>query len=381
MSGIQGAAAPLGNITKTRNPPPTVAANVIDRYRLQDFSREVLGGRLNTCCRAISTHRKRDTANRRADKVEVVQHTPTGALSFGNLMKCGSVWICPVCSAKIVQGRRLELTELINAAYAQGFAVSMLTLTVPHQRDDALSDTLVKLSHAKRLMQNRKPWTGFKSAVGMIGNIRVLEVTHGGNGWHPHFHCLLIHKARVVMAGFRPALLSMWQDACFTAGLNRPSDEHGINLIQCEKRNSKALGDYIAKFGIDYEMTYGAQSKEGKGLVKGKAPFTLLRDAMGGDQHAKRLFTIYAEAFHGRRQLVYSRGLRAALGLEVELTDDELAEGKNQDMKLVYLISLPDWRRMCRHGLRGAFLSYLAERLSPNDAFDPCALEKMRVPI
>jgi len=97
----------LGNNTKSRNPPLANSS----RFALQDHAREVLGGRLKVCCRAIATHRKLDTASRTTKHVEVVQHT-SGSLSYGNLVKCGSVWVCPVCSAKIVAGRREELSNM-----------------------------------------------------------------------------------------------------------------------------------------------------------------------------------------------------------------------------------------------------------------------------
>lgn len=352
------AAGSLGNNTKSRNPSPAPALKNSTRFALQDAAREILGGRLNHCCRSIATHRKVDTPARTSKVVQVVQHT-SGALSYGNLVKCGSVWVCPVCSARIVVKRRQDLSDMIDAVYAKGFVVTMLTLTVPHQRDDELKDTLAKLSRAKRLMQNRKPWKSLASDLGLVGDVRTLEVTHGGNGWHPHFHCLLVHcKNSRTIADLTQSILRMWQDACFTAGLSRPN-EHGVSLVRCESRHSKRLGDYIAKFGMDFEMTMGAHSKVGAG----RSPFRLLADSMNGDSYAAKLFLIYATAFHGKRQLVYSRGLRDLLGLGADLTDEQIMED-GKDAKLVYIINWVDWRKMCRFKLRGSFLDYLSVVLS-----------------
>ena len=125
-----------------------------------------------------------------------VNEHASGNLSYGHVVKCGSVWICPVCSAKIVSGRRQELSDFIDRVYAAGpdYVVSMLTLTIPHQRTDDLSSLLDKMCKAKRTFQNRKVWKRISAEIGLAGEIRALEVTHGANGWHPHFHCLLIHK-------------------------------------------------------------------------------------------------------------------------------------------------------------------------------------------
>lgn len=345
------ASASLGNNTVLRNPPPL---NNTARFALQDHARDILGGRLKACCRSISTIRKFDTSYRTAKTVQVMQHI-SGSLSYGNLMHCESVWTCPVCSAHIVAGRRKELSDLIDAVYAHGKVVSMLTLTTRHTREDSLDESLQKISKAKRLMQNRKPWKKFKADFSVVGDVRTLEVTYGSNGWHPHFHILLVSSeiGRKAKPDLEQRILGMWSDALVSVGLS--CNENGVDFTICEKRSSKALGDYIAKFGIDFEMTMGGHSKKGAG----RSPFKLLADSMNGDVHAKHLFVIYANAFKNKKQLVYSRGLRALLGLADEKTDAEILE-TGEDSKLVYTITWPIWLKICRYNLRGAFLDYLS---------------------
>ena len=101
--------------------------------------------------------------------------------------------------------------------------------------------------------------------MGVIGQIRALEVTHGrksgsNNGWHPHYHVLQFGGVGVDLALFEPAQMTDWQvrlylrwaNACKLAGLGEPSYLHGLKLDNGEK-----AGEYVSKWGLEDEMTKG----------------------------------------------------------------------------------------------------------------------------
>ena len=70
----------------------------------------------------------------------------------------------------------------------------MLTLTFPHYLGDNLKALLSRLELAlSRFFGARKAKAIF-GQMGKIGHIKALEVTHGRNGWHPHFHLLIFTK-------------------------------------------------------------------------------------------------------------------------------------------------------------------------------------------
>jgi hypothetical protein len=67
----------------------------------------------------------------------------------------------------------------------------MLTQTIPHARRDVLETLLTAFTEALRKFKQWRAYAWAVRAYGIVGSIRALEVTHGGNGWHPHAHMVL----------------------------------------------------------------------------------------------------------------------------------------------------------------------------------------------
>jgi hypothetical protein len=57
-------------------------------------------------------------------------------ISYAGLETCGTVWLCPVCPAKIHHHRAAELREALTAWKPGGHCASLVTITVPHDLDD-----------------------------------------------------------------------------------------------------------------------------------------------------------------------------------------------------------------------------------------------------
>ena len=68
--------------------------------------------------------------------------------SYGCLQTCGSVWVCPVCGAKVGERRRGEIQQAMAQHRACGGEVHLLTLTAPHTRFDVLEELQAKLGKA-----------------------------------------------------------------------------------------------------------------------------------------------------------------------------------------------------------------------------------------
>ena len=89
-----------------------------------------------------------------------------------------------------------------------------------------------------------------------------------------------------------------------------------------DAQGAASAGNYVAKWGAAEELALGDR-KKGR---HGRTPFQLLHDASEtGDTLASELFVEYAKTFKGRRQLVWSRGLKDLAGIE-ERSDERLAE-------------------------------------------------------
>lgn len=112
----------------------------------------------------------------------VAVYRSNNGASFGNLTTCGSVWHCPICAAKITEGRRQELQGAINAWAASGGTVYLMSLTFPHQINQLLKNNLSLFSGALTKFKQSKLYRNVMAAVGSAGSIRSMEVTHGVHG-------------------------------------------------------------------------------------------------------------------------------------------------------------------------------------------------------
>jgi len=297
-------------------------------------------GVLGTGSRQFKCHRARIDKTK---DIEIKVSTESGRAFFSGFQACGSVWLCAICGPKITERRRVEVSEAIEKAKAQGLKVMLLTLTVPHGMGDDLRVVLAAMkkgwlkTSCGRKAQNMRQETGFQ------GSIRVLEVTYGENGWHPHFHALLILDTDKTPHQVEEAWWPLWRDGCTKAGLKSPSREHGISV-----QDGAQAAHYISKWGLDSELTKG-HLKKGKTSL---TPWDLMRVMTYGPDHftisqelretlsrlgidrpkARGLWIVYAKAFKGQRQLIWSVGLRDLLNMKNEKTDQELAEADPEEI-------------------------------------------------
>ena len=219
-----------------------------------------------------------------------------------------------------------------------------------------------RLAKAKTRMQNRKAWQRLRENGQLFGTVSVREATHGEtHGWHPHYHvlCLVRADSDEDAQGMLEPMRSAWIDCLRKEGLT------GTARRAFDLQNGDAVSAYISKHGRDEQDVIAAtESRSGWGISeemtlgrtkKGKAggsrsPWQILRDAVAGDEASAKLWQEYALVMHGRRQQVWSNGLKRACGVE-EVEDEQAAEGEefteDQDETLASW-SAPQWRRI-RH--------------------------------
>lgn len=306
--------------------------------RLATAQRLLTGHRIGVCNRVARVDNAMIGVRRRRDG--------SGAYYTG-LMQCANVWACPVCSAKISERRRVELTGALETATARGWRPLLLTLTVRHTIDQELSEVLAGLLKAyNRLVSGVHRVSAFD---GYRGAVRSLEVTHGANGWHPHLHVLIfVDEATVTAWRSRgAALLERWSCITGAVGLGK-CNRHGLQLDDGEKAAA-----YVTKWGLPEELTKSAQ-KTARSAIS-RTPFQLLDDARGGEWLAGELYRHYVDAMVGRAQLYWSAGLRKQLALEVK-TDEELVQHEDQGDEGVLSLTKQEFAQVTKRGLRGVLL-------------------------
>jgi hypothetical protein len=233
---------------------------------------------------------------------------------------CGSVWLCPCCGARISEQRRRELNTLLSWARAEGLRPVMITLTARHGVRDRLVDQLDAMKRAKQRLRQRREWRGLRDQI--EGTVTATEVTHGGHGWHSHFHEIVLVRAQDEDEAIEAIRIlgDVWRRCLEGVGLSGGRAAFDV-------QGAAAAGQYVGKWGAAEELALG-DAKEGR--TGGRTPMQLLSDAEAGDTQAAALWKEYAAAFHGRRQLVWSPGLKESAGVE-DVDDATAATDERQE--------------------------------------------------
>lgn len=315
------------------------------RLALQDTAASLLKGERVAACQrhpsgsAVSVHRSKD-----------------GRASFQGLQQCGSIWHCPCCSPRISAGRRDELNKLLKWGRHRRLVPVLLTLTGRHRIHDSLSRLLDAMKGAKKRLHQSRDWRELAETA--EGHVTATELNRGSqNGWHVHFHTLLLIRATsegealYLFQGLR----GVWERALAKEGLD--CNDHGFDV-----QGAASAGDYIAKWGAAEELALSC-AKKARDTDKGRTVWELLSiaggrpDAQTSQDQAAALWQEYARLFKGRRQLVWSRGLKARAGIK-DRTDEEIAAEAEQLELLapgtteIGRLSAAEWRAVLRAGLR-----------------------------
>lgn len=291
-----------------------------------------------------------------------VWHSPLHASAhYGGLMTCGSVWVCPVCAAKVSERRRELVTLAIAECRRRGGEVLLANYTVRHGRQQPLAETLAGFLAALRSLVQNGPYRRLKARYGLLGSIKALEVTWGPqNGWHPHAHVLLFAGAPVDAGALADEVYPLWKAAAARSGLSM-SRLRGLEL----RGTTSYVDEYIAKWGhTPSRRLWEAADEVTKAHVKrgrwnNYMPFDLLRWlAETGETEARDRFVEYARVFKGRRQLVWSDHLADKLGLgpAAERSDQEIAGEVRDEAVLLALLTPDDWRLIRRRDQQGPLL-------------------------
>ena len=249
----------------------------------------------------------------------------TRIAGYAGLVTCGSVWSCPVCAGKIAARRADELARVIHEVLKSGGSASLVTLTMRHHSGHRLKDLWKALSYAWSRVTSGKHWVADQQLGGMLGWVRVVEATHGRNGWHLHIHALVCWSNKVsfqVAQGIGGRMWERWAKALRRRGFESWRDRGGLDVRMASARSDN-LADYFVK--LAREIT----SSTTKNSRAGRSPFAVLRDGLTtGFLDDLELWRDWEQVSKGRRQVTWSLGdhdLRTLAGLDPEQSDEEIA--------------------------------------------------------
>lgn len=416
-------AGPLGNLTNSSSAitgwAPAESPETAEQRRATRAEKYAFRRQISTLTRAVGAleHRVVTCGLKVHSAFGVGVRLTGGQAGFSGLALCASAWSCPVCAAKIAAQRAEELGDVLAWARGEGHALAMVTLTVQHHQADALVASWDAVADGWAAVTSGSQWTsepvekfaqrladwrlrgrqadadkaaglkvrdggqrapkGWNQGVepvrrvgdmerfGVIGWARVIEVTHGENGWHPHLHVPVIMKRggniqkRAKELG--DAMFERWQRAVQLAGFDSWRDSGGLDVTVTGAAEKK-LAEYLTKSADPVAVVRAAVGVKARKLAleatmghakkarsnKGRNPFQIAADAIAtGDPKDVQLWAEWVEVSTGRRQWGWSAGLREMAGLAAEAkTDEEITaeELGTEEDTVLFLPSSSWWR-------------------------------------
>lgn len=285
------------------------------------------------CCKDTVPAERRDSKTGKMvptgapGQAEVRATGETGKHVWVGVKHCASTWFCPVCGPKIMARRRGEVERCTEKMQDKGKQFIFCTYTFPHVFGTSLVEHMDKLQDVLKMFRAGRAWDLFKKRVGLVGYIRAQEVTHGNNGWHPHFHELMITRALTESEAQAAAdfLSRRWVDVCRKAGLI--SDAKAADAY-AHAVDVRAGADPVSQAYLSKVVAWELSSVTTKATkTKGLQPFQILANACAGDAQSKKLWVEYMLGMYRKAALYWSPGLKALCEIE-EKTDEELLEGE-----------------------------------------------------
>jgi hypothetical protein len=317
------------------------------RFYLQSIARELLPNhRIQVCWRYPLPAR---------ETIDIIFSEERKRARAVGTMKCGSAWVCAPCQLFITERRREELGQALTNCRDR-YTPFMVTYTASHSKAMGLHTLLSQMQEAYRATRSGRRWQEIKSEFALQGSVRVLEVTYGESGWHPHYHELMLVDNQHIVEYFEGATLE------YSEGLEAVLSDIWISELKLKHLSGKkgvalrvsdtnsAAKEYILKYGkLPLDSDFREKANEvSRGMTKAArngniGPLEILFNAESNRRYA-RLFIEYAEATKGKSQLQWSRGLKS--DLEIETIRDQMAcEGAETDTdRLLAQIPTEMWR-------------------------------------
>lgn len=302
--------------------------------------------------------------------VDVLRDAEKKRAKYQNVMRCGSVWMCPVCAAQLTARRRDDLKKVLDTVGRMTIPV-MVTFTVSHQREDPLHDTIALINDSWHDLTALKSWRA--PYYDVFGYVRAFEVTWGpGNGWHPHFHALFFLDVQTCVNKWFEVIKKEWIKIVDRMG-GYASEEHGVMLSPVIVDD--AVVNYFVKWGLEgvesntwsvaSEMTRGhvKKARYGESLTPWGMLDLVFTDHERGPAYWLYLLRQYSTAIKGKRQLVWSRSPdpRKLAGIMSPENDQEIIDTPDPAYRIFTTLTPEEWDHVIKSGYDGAILDAVAD--------------------
>lgn len=224
-------------------------------------------------------------------------------------------WACPICAYKRAWARALELEQAILAAAQRNYRQLFVTFTIPHTSSQKTKTVLRHLNDAYHAFRNDRSVKKCLASLGFVGQVKSLDFTITDNGIHAHFHTVYIFETaepiEQVAATCYRVMLDAWDAAVMKETGRHISRKHGfdVELIEIPEGDAEQA-EAIALYTAKVISIYAAAADKDKGSI---TPFDLLD--LDREEEYKPIWQDYYRGSKGVRRIVFSRGLKDALGV------------------------------------------------------------------
>jgi hypothetical protein len=248
----------------------------------------------------------------------------------------------------------------LGQAIAERYSLGFFTLTMRHRKAQPLGVLWSAGQKAWQRSISGKYWQRAKSSHDVEGWVRVWETSIGANGWHVHVHGVLVLPSGATSADVDDVCSGMfdrWSRGLTAAGLEAPlrvgQDWH---LVQGDAASDDLAGYLfkVAEGGMDastalgLELTHAQPGRAKRALATRPVSSALEDFVRDGDVDALDLWHEWERESKGKRQVGYSKGLRARFAPSIaDLTDEQVAELEHgtRDDDLVHF-GADGWRQV-----------------------------------
>jgi hypothetical protein len=232
--------------------------------------------------------------------------------------------------------RARQIESALRQHVDAGGSALLATYTVPHTRDEALPVVLARLSDTWRRYA-RNAWADVLGEY-YVGSVRALEVVHGVNGWHPHYHALIYVSAGLpYLTPISVALSERWSQV---AGVDWRADVRRV-----AHDGVAAVARYLTTDGVA-GAAFETASPAAK-VPAGRSYTQLLYDyARYRSSVDAALVYEYAAALHGVHHLTISPRLRRLY----DFVDPALNWSEIADEDVLALLNSEEWLSILNSG-------------------------------
>ena len=286
-----------------------------------------------------------------ADASSIMRTEKYNSIINTHIAHCSSVWLCPVCSSIIQSKRADDVQKAIDWAKSNNYQVAMVTFTASHNVKMSLIEFGEKLQKAyEMLMKNiRKSRKKYE-----IGYIKGVEFTHSyKNGWHKHYHVILILKKECDVDAYFQTIKKSWETACIKNSLLDATNEkavqdfreHSVDIV----KSAEEISSYVNKSSKEWTLA----DEMSKSVLKighnneHRTPFQILCDIATTKDKKQRykdieVFIEYMLYTYGLHQQDWSNGLKDAVGIR-ELSDEEIIEEHEDTAEFIAGLTVAHW--------------------------------------